>query len=822
MKESAERPGTRMWSRVAQRDTALPSVGVSWVLCLAAALLCSSLSALAGGAGPYPGAPQVGPLSAGSGAVNAPSDAAVAQAAGGIAGAGERSSAGVEAGATPTTSTVDPPNFTGTPVGTAWTNLTNESSSFPSARSVIPEQFVYDPVDGYFVQFGGFTFSAYVVNDTWTLASGHWTQLAPAVAPPPLDHASMAWDAKDGYLLLFGGATSGFTGLNETWKFLHGVWTQLHPAKAPSPRWGASMAWDPTLDALVLFGGCANHVEQNDTWTYVGGTWTNVTTIHSPTPREDASIAFDAAAGYLTVFGGENPDVVPNVAFNDTWEWSQGQWTNITTAHSPSPRYGAGLAYFPTVRGLFLYGGSSVSSSINNQSWYLRGGSWSEQSTLRGLPSEAMGGFAAGPDYSVLLFGGAKTSVTPVNSTWEYYALNLTVTPSAVVGDAPLDVAFGSTASGGRSLITTSWAFGDGVNGSGSNVTHEYRAAGNYTVSVHAEDGLGVASAVNFTVEVLPPLLVSASAGPLTGTAPLRVTFNASAEGGEAPYAFVWTPTPGISLAGATESYAYSSPGTYTASLTVNDSLGVTVARNLTIQVNPATPPTPAFSLSASANRTEGEAPFAVQFNASASGGTSPYTLAWTFGDGTTSNLAAPTYVYTTPGRYVVALNATDSADENATAPHLTVVVLTHVAIASGLNVQAGHTPLTEEFTGTPSGGVAPYTLIWTFGDGSQGSGASTSHTYPAGGSYTVTVEAIDALGDTAQASVPVSIAPAPASSSSSPAWYASATTWEIVGAAVVGVVIGAVIGGSVRGGRRKAPTNDPHPESEDEKTSVP
>src|SRR6184192_4950302 len=47
----------------------------------------------------------------------------------------------------------------------------------------------------------------------------------------------------------------------------------------------------------------------------------------------------------------------------------------------------------------------------------------------------------------------------------------------------------------------------------------------------------------------------------------------------------------------------------------------------------------------------------------------------------------------------------------------------------------------------TSSGGTAPYTFAWTFGDGTNGTGNPASHTFASGGSYNVTVAIRDSTG---------------------------------------------------------------------------
>ena len=56
-----------------------------------------------------------------------------------------------------------------------------------------------------------------------------------------------------------------------------------------------------------------------------------------------------------------------------------------------------------------------------------------------------------------------------------------------------------------------------------------------------------------------------------------------------------------------------------------------------------------------------GEINVPVQFTGFASGGTTPYTWAWTFGNGGTATVQNPTHTYTTPGVFNVTLTVTDA-----------------------------------------------------------------------------------------------------------------------------------------------------------------
>jgi PKD repeat protein len=113
-------------------------------------------------------------------------------------------------------------------------------------------------------------------------------------------------------------------------------------------------------------------------------------------------------------------------------------------------------------------------------------------------------------------------------------------------------------------------------------------------------------------------------------------------------------------------------------------------------------------------------------------------------------------------GQYVISL-VVNNGILNSIAD--TVIVNVHqnlppLAIASGTPA-SGNAPLTVAFdaglSSDPEGG--PLSYVWNFGDGSPASSlVSPSHTYSSGGPYTAVVTVIDDSGNTAQASVLITV----------------------------------------------------------------
>ncbi|MCI4353526.1 MAG: PKD domain-containing protein [Thermoplasmata archaeon] len=149
------------------------------------------------------------------------------------------------------------------------------------------------------------------------------------------------------------------------------------------------------------------------------------------------------------------------------------------------------------------------------------------------------------------------------------------------------------------------------------------------------------------------------------------------------------------------------------------------------------------------ANRTTGNPPLAVSFNASVTGGTAPFTESWAFGDGnSTSGTLTTSHTFAVQGNYQTTVTLTDSKgftssrslwiDVGASAP-ITVKVVG--------NPSSGAAPMVTQLNSTVKGGAPPYTYAWTFGDGGGATGSSPTHVYGAPGVYAAIVTVRDVLG---------------------------------------------------------------------------
>jgi len=126
----------------------------------------------------------------------------------------------------------------------------------------------------------------------------------------------------------------------------------------------------------------------------------------------------------------------------------------------------------------------------------------------------------------------------------------------------------------------------------------------------------------------------------------------------------------------------------------------------------------------------------------------------WNFGDDTNATGVTTNHTYIDDGVYVVTLTVTD--DRNATASvNATKTILNRPPVASFTeSAETVYTNETISFNASasfdPDGTIVNY--FWDFGDGTNATGVTTSHSYTHDGTYIVTLTVTDDDGATASA----------------------------------------------------------------------
>jgi hypothetical protein len=258
--------------------------------------------------------------------------------------------------------------------GHDWQQL--HPSHAPAART--GAVMAYDEANGVLVLYGGGGDEANMFTDTWTWNGKDWTLQHPQVSPTPREGPAMAYDAATQEIVLFGGLVKdngrATPPVNDTWTWDGRTWTEQHPAVAPPPLFEASMAYDAARQRVLLFGGNGPAVPTNETWSWDGTTWTQLHPQIAPSARVEASMAYDAAMRQVVLIGG-GTGLAPFTA-NDTWLWDGSSWTERTSAHQPGGLYTL-AAYDIAMGDVVLYTTPwGKTATPHSQTWLWNGEGW--------------------------------------------------------------------------------------------------------------------------------------------------------------------------------------------------------------------------------------------------------------------------------------------------------------------------------------------------------------------------------------------------------------------------------------------------------------
>ncbi|MCI4326665.1 MAG: PKD domain-containing protein [Thermoplasmata archaeon] len=556
----------------------------------------------------------------------------------------------------------------------------------------------------------------------------NWTNITGTGPSPGLSNAALAYDGAENETILFGGISSHTQrAVNETWAYRNGSWVNLTSTAgpAPPPVLDMALAYDSADGYLVAWGGhfqgsCpTSFPDCNATWAFESGRWKLLDTAGAPAPPEDdsglPSLTYDAAAGYVLLYDG-GVYFAPGIYLPQTWSFHAGLWTRLPLYEDDEPFPGSTgvtrMAYDAADQDVVLLGGWS-----NNSTWTFANGSWTQVNTTFATPPLGYYDMAyVDSDDYVLLYEepGNLTGNVSVE-TWAFYGGAWTEIPTS---------GFAGGLAGGLA----------------------------YDPSLHG----AMAPGFNGTTWLwgwLGLVAVSIRANPAEADPGAPVTFVATTVGGVRPLTFSWSFGDGGTSNQSSPVHSFSTTGTYLVTLNLTDANGT--SRNVTTSV--LILPGPTANFSAFPNSTD--VGFATQFRATAAGGVGPYAFAWSFGDGTAGVGGNATHAFAAAGTYLVRGWANDSLGGSATGVVSVLVrpMLRVTALAAVPDPVDLARPV--NFTAAISGGTAPFTYSWAFGDGGIGGNLSNiTHIFTTNGPFVSTVEVRDALGAGTTASVNLTI----------------------------------------------------------------
>ena len=340
-----------------------------------------------------------------------------------------------------------------------------------------------------------------------------------------------------------------------------------------------------------------------------------------------------------------------------------------------------------------------------------------------------------------------------LSSVQRDFQFNVVDCPNVTVSSIPSQTVycFGMTVNFHNNSINGSkwyWNFGDPTVSNDTSTamapTWTYSNSGSYTVILIANPGFTCADTAYTTFLIYPllkPTFVPGQPQCLPGN-----HFNFSAGGAyQGNGTFSWNfgkdATPATSGQQNVSNVVFSKPGVHPITLTVVEN-GCTVSYVdnvvvLDVPVLKYGPPPIA-----------GCIPFTVHFSDSTFKDPSVTKVVWDFGDGTFSTLSSPTHTYTQPGVYSVNL-----------AVYTNNFCVGNLSFTVSNMITASPSPKAEMLASSTLISVANNAVIFTdlsegssncwiyFGDGDSTNSCNAMHSYPAEGTYTATMVAVNQYG---------------------------------------------------------------------------
>jgi PKD domain len=529
-----------------------------------------------------------------------------------------------------------------------------------------------------------------VTNVTWTYqdnvecptSSPCWLFYSFVTPPParafesmsfyPYNEGGNPFDA----VILYGGEVPCFlctpTVFNDTWYFVNNTWindTSLAQtdsfeeggAYPPTGLYGASMFYDPLSDAMILVGGADVDGNVSSTVYGIDGVYAAFFPEDWSGPVQPSYLMSEADSvdgAPAVIFGGFNESGYSSTSL---YAWEEPYTANVHVAPTT----------VDTGRPVNFYSNVTSGGAL---AWYYSG--WYTNWT-----------FGNGPQYYNTSPNATYSYPTP-GTFWAQYSitdwfgvrywtdveitvatLGVTATATEPATDVGVADTFDATPVHGVGPFNYTWSFSGNSSQAYTASTHwTFAKAGTGWGNVTLRDSEDTNATKDVSVTVNPALGVTAAASQAAVDAGQSFKWTATPSGGTAPYNYTWLLPNGAKAYTQDVNYTGSGTGTETARVFVNDTVGGSANHSASITVNPT------LAVTATVSATSAKTGSTLDFNSTVSGGTTPITTQWNFGDGGTSALGSATHAYSAAGTYTINFWANDSVG-NSVHKQLSVTV---------------------------------------------------------------------------------------------------------------------------------------------------
>ncbi len=157
--------------------------------------------------------------------------------------------------------------------------------------------------------------------------------------------------------------------------------------------------------------------------------WTQSFPTTSPSPRFGAAMAYDSAHGQIVLFGGaEVCGASCRNILADTWIWDGANWTQKFPAVAPPSRTLYSMVYDTARSQMVLFGGFNASLGPLNDTWVWDGSTWAQKFPSN-IPAARYDCEYLAYDSArqqVVMFGCGTSADTKYNDTWVWDGSNWT------------------------------------------------------------------------------------------------------------------------------------------------------------------------------------------------------------------------------------------------------------------------------------------------------------------------------------------------------------------------------------------------------------
>ncbi len=303
----------------------------------------------------------------------------------------------------------------------------------------------------------------------------------------------------------------------------------------------------------------------------------------------------------------------------------------------------------------------------------------------------------------------------------------------------------------GQTITSYAWTFGDGNDASGASGSHTYEDPGTYDIQLIVTNDAGYADTTTQQVTIeqtTEPKPTACFTKEIDAENPLSVNLDASCSDpyqGQTITDYSWKFGDYHGASGVSGSHTYENPGTYNIRLIVTNDADYsdTTIQQITLEeTTGSAKPEACFSWENDADRI-----YSIHFDASCSNASREKSIdhyAWNFGDGNEASGVSGSHTYDNPGAYDIQLIVTNDAQYADTV--IQQVTIDKIAVEACFNYTIDSLNTFEVHfeagcSSSDKGTINQY--VWNFGDSSQDTGSSVTHTYTTEGIFSVQLKTL-------------------------------------------------------------------------------